>query len=299
MSSILTKFEAYLVAEKRVAENTYTAYKTDLYQFVSFLEKKEGGSFITATQKDLKDYLKHLAGACLTARTRTRKLSAIKSFYSWARDAVGIKDITIDIPFPKLERRLPHYLSEQEVEKLIEVAHENGSQLGIRNRVMLSLLYVSGMRISELTCMHVSDLHLDTSCINVSGKGGKERIVPIPQSMVVLLTTYLETIHKKLINKKIKHVDFLFPVLYAGKVKPISRQSFWIILKKICRQAGIKAISPHKLRHSLATHLLKKGANLRSLQLLLGHESISTVQIYTHVETDHLRKIYDKKHPRA
>ncbi len=298
MSAILAKFEAYLLAEKRVTANTYSAYKSDLEQFIRYLQGNNK-TFNTITQKDLKEYLKKLNEQFLKARSRSRKLSAIKAFYVWAGDHLGLENITVDIAFPKLERRLPQYLSEQEVEKLIEVAHENGSQRGVRNRVMLSLLYVSGMRISELTTMKVSDLHLDTGCINVAGKGGKERIVPVPQGMVALLKNYIEKVHKKLINKRVKHIEYLFPVLYARKVKPITRQSFWIILKKICADAGIKLISPHKLRHSLATHLLKKGANLRSLQLLLGHEAISTVQIYTHVETEHLRKVYDKKHPRA
>ena len=298
MSDILAKFEAYLLAEKRVASNTYAAYKTDLEQLIRFFDQRDL-TFYTATPKDFKEFLKTLKNSSLGARTRSRKLSAIKVFYAWGVHQFGLENITIDIAFPKLEKRLPEYLTEQEIEQLLQVAHVNGSELGIRNKVMLSLLYVSGMRITEMTQIKISDIHFDTGFINVSGKGGKERLVPIPQAMSELLQNYIETVHKRLISKKVTHVEYLFPVLYSGKVKPISRQSFWIILKGICAKAGIKSISPHKLRHSLATHLLKKGANLRSLQLLLGHETISTVQIYTHVETDHLRKIYDKKHPRA
>ncbi|MGE4168373.1 MAG: tyrosine recombinase [Candidatus Babeliales bacterium] len=297
MSTILTRFEAYLLAEKRVASNTYAAYKTDLTQFVTFLEQK-GLTFQTINQGVIKEYLKHLASLSLTARSRSRKLSALKTFYAWAGEQLGWENYTVDIAFPKIPRRLPTYLSEAEVEALIKAALVGDTQKSIRNRVMLCLMYSSGMRVSELTRLKLSDLHTDTGFITVFGKGGKERIVPLPEPMHILLQQYVEKTHQTLIRKK-AHIDYLFPVLYGKKVKPISRQSFWLILKALCAKAGIKNISPHKLRHSLATHLLKKGANLRSLQLLLGHETIATVQIYTHVETDHLRKVYDKKHPRA
>jgi integrase/recombinase XerD len=167
---------------------------------------------------------------------------------------------------------------------------------------MLYLLYVTGMRISELTNLTVSDIQFDTGFISVRGKGGKGRLVPIPEAIVLDIKSYLNEIHPKLLGKKseFRSSDYLFPVLYAGKLKHITRQAFWAILKKMAILACVKkSLSPHKLRHSLATHLLRKGANLRSLQLLLGHENLSTVQIYTHIDTSYLRQVYDKYHPRS
>ncbi len=300
MKAILTKFEAYLLTEKCVSQNTFSAYKSDLEQVTSFLAQKNT-SLEHATRKDLKQFLQHLTTNKLSARSRARKLSSLKALYAWADIMLGWENITIDLSFPKLEKKLPNYLTEKEIEQLFSAAQHNITPVGVRNKVMLYLLYVSGMRISELIKIKCSDIHFDTGFIHVGGKGGKERMVPLPDPMIMLLRSYLQTAHKQLIAKyPPDQIEFIFPVMYGGKIKAITRQSFWIILKEFCKKAQIgRSVSPHTLRHSLATHLLKKGANLRSLQMLLGHETISTVQIYTHVETDHLRKVYDKKHPRA
>jgi integrase/recombinase XerD len=156
------------------------------------------------------------------------------------------------------------------------------------------------MRITELTTLTISQIQFDAGFIRVKGKGNKERLIPLPESMLALLRDYLDKVHSKFEHDHTIKTDLLFPILYAGQIKPISRQSFWLILKQLCIQAGIRTdVSPHKLRHSLATHLLKKGTHLRTLQLLLGHENLSTVEVYTHVETSYVRKVYDKKHPRA
>lgn len=162
-------------------------------------------------------------------------------------------------------------------------------------------MYVSGMRVSELINLNVSDIHFDTGFIAVTGKGGKQRMIPIPQSMLAMIREYIQTVQRGIyMRRPTKESDYLFPVYYGKKIKAITRQACWGIIQKICKNAGIKrAISPHQLRHSLATHMLKKGADLRSLQMILGHENISTVQVYTHVETTHLREVYDKKHPRS
>jgi integrase/recombinase XerD len=300
MKSVLTKFEAYLLTEKRVSQNTFSAYQGDLEQVIDFFTKKNI-SFQHATRKDLKLFLQTLTTHSLSARSRARKLSTLKAFYAWAHTMLGWENITIDISFPKLEKKLPNYLTEQEIEQLFDAVKGHLTPVGERNKIMLYLLYVSGMRISELIKLKCEDIHFDTGFIKIAGKGGKERMVPLPDPMILLLRSYMQTTHKQLIPKyPSDQIGFMFPVMYGGKVKAITRQSFWIILKEFCKKAQIdKPVSPHTLRHSLATHLLKKGANLRSLQMLLGHETISTVQIYTHVETDHLRKIYDKKHPRA
>jgi integrase/recombinase XerD len=158
------------------------------------------------------------------------------------------------------------------------------------------------MRVSELVSLTIDQIHFDTGFVSIQGKGGKERMVPIPQNVLELLRFYLETVYDKLLAKNVlsEEKKYLFAVIYQKKIKPISRQLFWSALKKIISKSGIKKnISPHTLRHSLATHLLKKGANIRLLQVLLGHEQLTTVQIYTHLEDSHLREEYDKKHPRA
>lgn len=288
--SIITKFEAYLLTERRVAKNTFSAYKQDLAQFVSFLAQHKI-TIEQATVDDVKRYLSYLKTNAIGARSMARKISALKLFFAYAHEHAGFVDITHDMQGPKLEKKLPSFLSEQEIAQLLQVADADTSEQGVRNKVMLYLLYVSGMRISELTNLRVSDIHADTGFIMIRGKGGKERMVPVPQDMIELLHNYMQTIRGS---------DYLFAVRYGGKIKPISRQACWHVLNGLWKKTGIsRTISPHMLRHSLATHMLKNGADLRSLQLLLGHENISTVQIYTHVETTHLRTVYDIKHPRS
>jgi len=164
---------------------------------------------------------------------------------------------------------------------------------------MLYLLYISGMRVSELIALRTTDFHFDTGFISVTGKGSKQRMIPLPHAISSLIKNYFNTL-ATLFETVNDRSSYIFPVMYGKIIKPISRQSCWLILKKLCIKVGImRSISPHQLRHSFATHMLSKGADLRSLQLLLGHESIGTVQTYTHVETSQLRTIYDKKHPRS
>lgn len=297
-----TQFETYLLTEKRVAENTFSAYKRDLEQFTAFTQRKK----VTAKKIDadhLKAFLQHLKKLKMSSRSMARKISTLKSFFTYLHHYAGWqKNFSHELITPKIEKKLPHFFTEHEIEKLFRIAETDTTLNGKRNRVMLYLLYVSGMRISELCNLRMSDVHFDTGFVHVSGKGGKSRMVPLPQMMLEMLHEYSDTIYK-IVNKKGKtraDKEYLFPIYYAGVIKPITRQSFWIILKKMWAKSGSdKSISPHKLRHSLATHMLKSGADLRSLQVLLGHENLSTVQIYTHVETSYLRKVYNKKHPRS
>jgi len=302
MEQILNKFEAYLLTEKRVSENTFGAYKRDVHQLVIFLKGECGVTLKDATREHLKQFLKHLKENGQTARTMSRKISAIKVLFAYLSTYFDWKNIADDLTFPKLEKKLPHYLTEQEIEMLFEVANRDDSDVGIRNKVMLYLLYVSGMRISEMVNLQVAQIQFDTNFITVSGKGGKGRVIPLPAPMMALLEAYVNETLPGLIGKtaRSKKNSYLFPIIYAQKIKPISRQAFWVILKELWAKTGSKkSISPHQLRHSLATHMLKKGVDLRSLQLLLGHENLSTVQIYTHLDVTYLRDVYDKKHPRA
>ena len=167
---------------------------------------------------------------------------------------------------------------------------------------MLYVLYSSGMRISELVNATIAGVNFFECSITISGKGGKERMIPMPEDVMSMVKEYVEVTHPRLTTKQGESytTDALFPTFYGGTLRSVTRQSFWLYLNDLVHKAGLmNTLSPHQLRHSLATHLLKRGVNLRSIQMLLGHETINTVQIYTHVETDHLRKIYDKKHSRS
>ncbi len=298
-NALQTQFESYLLTEKRVCANTFSAYQQDIAQFVHFLEHRQK-SLETIVIADVKEYLRYLKETlALSARSITRKISALKVLFTYAHERHGLPNLAEDLTFPKLEKKLPEYLSEQEIEILLATADADTSMHAPRNKVLLYLLYVSGMRISELTQLTISSLHFDTGFVHVQGKGGKGRMIPLPVPMLSLLRTYIDTVQNSIHSQRQK-IGYVFPILYAGKVRPITRQACWNIVTQLCKKAGIeRKISPHKLRHSLATHMLKSGADLRSLQMLLGHENLATVQVYTHVETSYLRSIYDKKHPRS
>jgi len=299
MESVLNKFEAYLLTEKRVSQSTFEAYKRDVEQLVLYLKGEHKIALKKAEREHLKDFLHHLKKNGSSARTMSRKISAIKVLYNYLSTYKGWKNVSDNLIFPKLDKKLPHYLTEQEVEMLFSVADQDDSRIGLRNKTMLYLLYVSGMRISEMVNLKVSQIQFDSGFINVSGKGGKGRVIPIPNPMMKNLELYVDKVLPTLVDKKCG-TDYLFPISYSGKIKPITRQSFWKILKDLWAKTGNKkSISPHQLRHSLATHMLRKGVDLRSLQMLLGHENLSTVQIYTHLDIGYLRDVYDKKHPRA
>ncbi len=291
------QFFTYLLTEKRVASNTFSAYKTDILQLVDFMTAHEMNKHDLSI-KELKQFLQHLKKDQLSASTMARKISSLKLFFSYMHEKGLLPDFGTQLIFPKLEKKLPHYLSEDEVEQLLKAAEADTSAQAQRNKVMLYLLYVTGLRITELTTLTFSAVQWDTGFLHIAGKGGKQRMIPLPLPMKELLQTYVKKIQEQMTKEN--KSDYLFPVRYARTIRPITRQAFWNILKQIWKKTGnAKSISPHQLRHSLATHLLKRGADLRSLQLLLGHENLSTVQIYTHVETSHLRTIYNKKHPRS
>lgn len=301
MHTMLTSFEAYLLTQKRVAQNTFQAYKQDLQQYMEFLADKKT-DLKDAGVQDLKAFLKMLKQDKISARSTARKISSLKMFYQYAHTKEGWPNCAQDLIAPRVKKTLPKFLTEQEVKNLLLVAGNDVSSLGERNRLLLNLLYASGMRISELISLTLAQLHQETGFIAIEGKGSKQRLVPLPQSTWEQIRAYLAGPHAQFSVKYNKGVTavFLFPIIYADTVKHITRQACWGIVRKMCQNAGIKrSISPHQLRHSLATHLLKKGADLRSLQLWLGHENVNTVQVYTHVETDFLRQMYDKKHPRS
>lgn len=296
------QFHSYLLTEKRVALNTFLAYKRDIEQFDRFLVA-EKIKIADITKRHLSGFLKSLKDEGISAKSLSRKISSIKLFFRFLSDVLHFPNIAKSLVFPKVDKTLPNYLTEKEIEKLLSAANRDTSDKGVRNKVMLYLLYATGMRVSELVSLTVDQIQFDIGFARILGKGAKERMIPVPKNILELLRFYLDTVYPRLTPKDIvvdKNKKYLFAALYNNQMKPISRQSFWITLKKILIKASIvKNISPHSLRHSLATHLLQKGADLRSLQMLLGHENLSTVQVYTHLGNSHIRKIYDKKHPRA
>ncbi len=301
MKQLYNKFEQYLMTEKRVATNTVQAYKSDIEQSIDFFEKKGCSSFHDLTADLVKDFLYHLRITLkVSARSSSRKLSSLKAFSKYLQKHHEINDFTFGVAFPKLEKNLPKFLTEDQVMQLFAVAQKDTTPSGSRNHVMIALAYVCGIRVSELIELTRTNINFDDKLINISGKGGKQRIVPLPEPISILIQDYLHASQPYLFKNMTIDSDYLFPILYADKIKPMTRQAFWIILKDIVKKSGLpEMVSPHVLRHSVATHLLKKGANLRLLQMALGHEHLETVQIYTHVEVSHLRKLYDAKHPRA
>lgn len=300
--NLIELFTTYLLTQKRVSQNTYLAYKRDLVQFFDFLSKNNI-NFDSVTEIEIKSFLKSLKNSNISTKSIARKIASLKSFFRFLEKQHQFQNKTDNISTPKVEKSLPRYLTDDEILKLFTQANKDKSPRGIRNKLIIHLLYATGMRVSELIVLKTDQIHFDTGFLIIMGKGNKERSIPILGSTVNLIKDYLDNCYNKLLATNINPIssnNYLFPILIGDRIQNISRQTIWNILQKMLRMTGIsKKVSPHSLRHSFATHMLKNGANLRFLQILLGHEQISTVEIYTHLEISNLRKIYDKAHPRA
>ncbi|WP_221565314.1 site-specific tyrosine recombinase XerD [Alkalihalobacillus sp. TS-13] len=286
----------YLTVERGLSENTLQSYQRDLKQYTIFLMKELNHKELNGVRRnDIMTYLYHLKDAGRASTTIARTIASIRSFHQFLiRERVTDKDPSVHIETPKTERKLPKILSSQEVENLM-VAPESNSAFGIRDRAMIELLYATGIRVSELIQLNLSDVHLTMGFVRCVGKGDKERIIPVGRMATEALTTYIENGRIKLLKKKTS--DALFLNHHGNR---LTRQGFWKILKKLSQAANIqKELTPHTLRHSFATHLLENGADLRAVQELLGHVDISTTQIYTHVTKTRLKDIYSTYHPRA
>jgi len=285
------QFINYLRIEKGLAENTIQSYSRDLTRFIQFLE---GGNLspIHVTQEHIIGYMGSLGS--LSVRTAARNLSSLKMFFRFLVIEGKIeKSPARLLKAPKLPLRLPDVLSPQEVEQLLSQP-DNTSHLGQRDRAMLELLYATGLRVSELVGLKVPNINLEAGYVRMVGKGSKERMVPVGAKALEALKDYLFGGRMRLLKHKSSPYLFLNVM---GRV--MSRQGFWKIIKRYGVKAGIKKrITPHRLRHSFASHLLEGGADLRSVQIMLGHEDISTTQIYTHVTRERLKKVHEKYHPR-
>lgn len=292
---IIDAFCDALWLEDGLARNTLDSYRRDLQQFAGWLEKRDGTDLLAADQALIQDYLAHKFRTKARASTAARLLSTLKRFYRHALRQNTIKaDPTLRIDTPKLPRPLPKTLTEADVESLL-AAPALGQPLGLRDRAMLEMLYASGLRVSELVTLKVPQVSRDMGVVRVMGKGSKERLVPLGEEALSWLERYLKEARPALLGGKTS--DALFVTTRAAVM---TRQAFWHLLKRYALLAGLhKPISPHTLRHAFATHLLNHGADLRVVQLLLGHADISTTQIYTHVAQERMKQLHAKHHPRG
>jgi integrase/recombinase XerD len=292
---LLDEFLNYLVVERGLSKNTLESYSRDLNKYINYLEKKGISDIKETSSLDIMSFISTLKESGLATKTTARNLVAIKMFYRFLFNERYIKENpAIKIDSPKTWFNLPNTLTVDEVERLLNKPDMN-TALGMRDSAMLELLYATGMRVSELTSSSLNDINLEAGYIIVLGKGSKERIIPIGVQAVKKINEYLTDSRKRLLKNSSSSFIFL-----NRSGKPISRQGFWKVIKKYAIQAQInKNITPHTLRHSFATHLLERGADLRSVQTMLGHVDISTTQIYTHVTRERLKKLHSQLHPRA
>ncbi|MDQ5940408.1 MAG: integrase/recombinase XerD [Candidatus Dependentiae bacterium] len=299
----LSFFQTYLLTEKRLSRNSVSAYLTDAEQLQKHLAQKYAITLPQATGAQLKAYIRLLHNAKSQPRTIARKVSAFKVLYAFLAERYGAINVAEVLIIPKIEKTLPTYLTHDEIQALIKAAMQDETPRGRRNLMMLQLLYATGLRITELVTLRIENIHFDTGFVSVLGKGGRQREIPLPMPICEALGAYVRTILSGLLADTgitINGKTLIFPTVRGRKITAITRQAFWCILKGILVISGItKNVSPHTLRHSLATHLLQAGADIRSLQLWLGHEQMSTVEIYTHLDKSMVRKAYDHKHPRA
>ena len=291
----LDQFLHYLVVEKGLSKNTLEAYSHDLNRWMEFLSAKGVRDVLKATPSDAKAFLLALRDRKLSNKTVARNLVAMRTFFRFLMQEGILETNPLEqLESPKMARTLPDVLSLKEVESLLEQPPLR-TPLGIRDRAMLEILYATGMRVSELVQLPMNQVNLEGGYVLLYGKGSKERVVPLGGEAIKRVTHYLKTTRGNL--AKGKEVPFLF-LNHSGK--GMSRQTFWKIVKAYGLKAGIrKEITPHLLRHSFATHLLARGADLRSVQMMLGHADITTTQIYTHVTGERLKKVHQKHHPRG
>ena len=290
---LLHSFLEFLTVEKGLASNTALSYRRDLGKYFLFLNQIHSQP-LKAGEEDLIRFIHQQSRSGLGARSLARLISTLRSFHKFlVREGKRGEDPAANLTSPRTWLALPKFLTVEEVERLLDQP-EAGSLLGVRDRAMLEVLYAAGLRVSELVSLKTEGLNWKGGFLICQGKGGKERIVPLGGSAVRAVKRYLEEVRSKLV-KRPSSILFL-----TRRGQAFTRQGIWKLLKAYAVRAGLpNRISPHVLRHSFATHLLERGADLRSVQLMLGHSQITTTQIYTHVSRERLRRVYDKYHPRA
>jgi len=292
---LLDEFSDALWLEDGLARNTLESYRRDLSQFAAWLRETRSAGLLEAAHADLLAYLAHRFRAKARPSSTARLLSSLKRFYQFAlRQGKLQADPTLSIDAPRRPRSLPKTLTEQDVERLLAMPSIE-TPLGMRDRAMLEVLYASGLRVSELVTLKVAQLSQDMGVVRIVGKGSKERLVPVGEVALDWVRRYVKDARLLLLDGR--QSDALF---VTSRAQAMTRQAFWQLIKRYAAQAGVHAtISPHTLRHAFATHLINHGADLRVVQLLLGHADISTTQIYTHVARERLKQLHAKHHPRG
>ena len=295
MEELIEKFLNYLSVERGLAQNTLLSYGSDLKKYIAFLRKSHILTLGKTTKHEVMTYLLELKDKGLASTTVARSLVSLKVFYRFlAQEGYLASDPTINLESPKVWSKLPETLSLGEIEVLLEKP-DLEDPLGLRDRAALELLYATGARVSELINLKIADANLEVGYLRCLGKGKKERIIPLGSHAQEALKNYLDTGRKRLVKKK--DTKELFVNRFGNS---LSRQGFWKMLKKYAKRVDFeKRITPHILRHSFATRLLERGADLRSIQEMLGHSDISTTQVYTHVDRERLKEIHRKYHPRG
>ncbi len=301
MKEDIDSFLSYLAVEKGFSENTVVAYRNDLYQLASFIEEEAAKrslapSWADFSRQGMLSYLLNLNERGYVATTKARKVAAAKSFFKFMVAEGNIKDDPMqNIGSPKMGKSLPKPISVSQAMLLLEQPAKLSTPEAKRDRAMLELLYASGMRVSELVSLNLGDVNIDSGDVRCFGKGHKERIIPIAPRAVLTIKEYLQEGRPRLARADTEQALFL-----NARGERLTRQGLWQIIKGYAKSTGLGAeITPHTLRHSFATHMLNGGADLRSVQELLGHANISTTQVYTHLTTEHIRRAYEKSHPRA
>lgn len=285
----------YLQVEKGLADNTLAAYKRDLRKFLKYLKEKEIKGMGEVSKDTLSAYIYYIRKKGDAPATVARQIASIKGFFRFLYiEKIIAADPSLLLETPRLAQKLPQVLSEEEVDNLLK-GMDSGKPADLRDKAMLELLYATGMRVSELVNLNMVQIDLEMAYVRCLGKGDKERIIPLGSVSVQAVKEYLSSARPKLLKNSSEKAVF---VNHQGK--RLTRQGFWKIIKSQARSRGIrKDITPHTLRHSFATHLLGNGADLRSVQELLGHADVSTTQIYTHLTGSKLKEVYNKTHPRA
>jgi integrase/recombinase XerD len=292
-SAVITAFIDALWLEDGLSNNTLAAYRRDLFAFERWLSSR-GKSLDQVQSQDILSWQAH-EHAHTKASTANRRLATLRRYYRWARRGGRVEiDPCLQVVAAKQPARLPKTISEQQIEALLKAPDQ--SDLGLRDRAMLELLYATGLRVTELVSLAVLDLSLSDGVVRVvQGKGGKDRLVPLGQEAAHWVDLYLKTARPALLRQRTSAALFV-----TGRGTAMTRQSFWLLIKKYAIRAGLTTpLSPHVLRHAFATHLLNHGADLRVVQLLLGHADISTTQIYTHVAGERLKRLHAEHHPRG
>ena len=287
-------FLSYLRVEKGLSDNTIQSYRRDMLKFVGFLDKQ---NLVTAKiqRQDVVDFLAMLYKRRLDSRSVARHLVTIRHFFRFSLLEGFIKeDPAATIESPKFRQSLPYFLSVEEVERLL-AQPDTSSAIGLRDKAIIELMYSTGIRVSELASIRVGDLQLDAGCLRCIGKGNKERLVPVGKKALAVVEAYMKKSRPELLKDNASANLFL-----NQRGRPMDRVMIWKMMGRYGRKAALrKPLKPHTLRHSFATHLLDRGADLRSVQMMLGHSDISTTQIYTHVVEERLKQVYKAHHPRA